>query len=84
MTLDPSRACGDFCSPVSGYDQVAEFPSIPPGQPDYPWRDITSQNEVAVGSAPCGPQYFTGLNLDQGSCPTINEQVLTSHQYWNQ
>jgi hypothetical protein len=70
-TLDPSRYCGEYCSSVSGLPpyQLSKFPGKPPGQQDYPFAGITSQQVVAVGAAPCGPQFHYGMQYTEGSCP---------------
>ncbi len=65
--LDPSRACGSYCSSVSGYNSVANLPVQRP-QSDYPFEGITSQQVKAVGASSCGPQQFWGSNYDKGSC----------------
>jgi hypothetical protein len=79
LVLDPSRACGPKCSDITGYYQTAMAPGKPPGQPEYPFTDITSQQLYNVGAAPCGPQFFYGQTFDEGSCPTIVPQVLTEN-----
>jgi hypothetical protein len=75
MTLDPARACGDYCESVSGYTQTYLAPGKP--QPDYPFNDITSQELYSVGAAECGSQFYTGARMDEGECPPMAEQVFT-------
>jgi hypothetical protein len=80
INLDPARMC-DGCSDVNGYPGVdwisgekksASYisPGKPPGQPDYPFVDITSQ-EIFNTNSHCGPEFFYGPNFDQGACPTV-------------
>ena len=86
--LDPARACGPYCSEVNGYPgtnpltlQTGEITYLEPGrpQPNYPFKDITSQQISAVGAGNCGPQFFSGPNYDQGSCPSVTQRVLLKH-----
>jgi hypothetical protein len=78
-TLDPSRACGQYCSDVNGYNiGVVATPLInkPPNDPDYPFNGPTSQDLMNVGAIACGPNVFYGSNYDQGSCPPVQQNVL--------
>ncbi len=77
MTLDPARACGEYCAPVSGYAQTYLSTGKPPGQPDYPFKDVTSQELYSVGAAAGGSQFFTGMRMDEGADPPAIEQVFT-------
>lgn len=76
LNLDPEWDCGEYCAPVNGYSRIAEPQGKPPGQLDYPFTGITSQQVVAVGAAPCGPQMFSGILYDQGYCPAIIPHVF--------
>lgn len=75
--LDPARTC-EGCSDVNGFPgrdfitgekkYAKAIPmSTPPGQPTYPFRDITSQEIYAV-SGKCGENFYYGSNYDLGSC----------------
>ena len=87
-SLDPQKACGTFCESVSGYPGVpfntngpartiTALPlGKPPGQPDYPFNDITSQQMFSVGASACGPNFFSGPNFDIGSCPPVANGML--------
>lgn len=88
-TLDPARACGSFCEPVNGYPgtsfingsrkSISAIPSNsfkPPGEPNYPFKDITTQQIFSVGAAACGPNFFIGPNYDVGNCPVVSNGVL--------
>jgi hypothetical protein len=85
--LNPNMLCGKECSSITGYPGVNKLtgsindvnfkgPEKPEGQPNYPFMGITSQQIASVGAAPCGPQFFSGVNYDKGSCPDIKPQVL--------
>lgn len=76
--INPTRLCGQECADVTGYNpDVLPFNvGKPPGQPEYPFVDVTSQQIVEVGAAPCGEQFFSGLNFDEGSCPAQKPQVF--------
>ncbi len=78
-TLDPSRDCGPFCSPVNGQDRL--FLAAGKPQPEYPFTDITSQQAFAVGSIGSGPQFFSGIQFDQGQSPPIRQQVFKQNPY---
>lgn len=84
-TLDPNMMCGTECSKITGYPGVnpltgqrKDVSYVPMGkpQPDYPFTDITSQQINSVGASSCGPQFFSGQNYDQGSCPPSVSQVF--------
>jgi hypothetical protein len=92
LNLDPAMACGPFCEQANGYpgrnpitgqkkNVVAESFGKPPGQPDYPFIDITSQQLESVGAMACGPQNFYGPNLEKGYCPRVGnlDNVLRSN-----
>lgn len=64
--LDPDRACGPECSPVSGYKQQAR--SIPQAR-DYPFPGPYSQNLWDVGIQSGGENFFYGPRYDQGQLP---------------
>lgn len=74
-TMGPGGSLGSHPMELNRTLQPMDFnalmPGIPPGQPNYPFIGITSQDYVAVGAAPCGPQFFHGPNYDQGACPKI-------------
>ena len=83
--LDPARTC-DGCEFVNGYPgegilnrkqlNVKYQPlGKPPGQSEYPFIDVTSQQVYAVNNH-CGPQSFYGENYDQGSCGPSNQRDL--------
>ena len=89
-TLDPSRDCGPECSLITGYPGVGLFdnkvksvvykdPGLPPGQSNYPYPGITSQQVFAVGADNCGPTYFYGKNYDKGSCPPYEQTMLQNN-----
>lgn len=79
-TLSPSRACGSYCNPVSGYSGWnGNIKAIMPGKPqsNYPFVGITSQEVKLVGAAACGEQQFYGSNNTLGSCgPSPPQRVL--------
>lgn len=81
--LDPARACGDYCAPVSGYKQKSNmletFDRRPSQEPEYPFQGPYSQQVASVGAAACGPNFFYGPNFDKGSCPNSNIEVLASN-----
>jgi hypothetical protein len=68
--VSPTKACGDFCFGVDGYNNIKSTPQMnkPPNDPNYPFFGTTSQDIEAAGAAWCGPNNFYGLNYDQGSC----------------
>jgi hypothetical protein len=78
--LDPSRVCGPECAGITGYSK--NIVPILPGKPqeDYPFVDITSQQIVGVGAAPCGSQFFSGPSYQYGSCPPQVPQVFKGRQ----
>ncbi len=82
-TLDPSRACGEFCNTVSGYSGWnGNVQAMMPGKPqnNYPFEGITSQQIKAVGGASCGEQQFYGANYVNGSCgPQPVQRVLVNN-----
>ena len=92
LNLNPSMACGPFCEEVNGFPGVNPNTGVkksaiavpfgrPPGQPDYPFVGVTSQQIESVGALACGPQNFYGINLDQGFCqgPRSMDNVLNSN-----
>jgi len=85
--LDPAMAFGPESTKVNGYPGVNPLTGQrksaiympagkPPGQPDYPFTDITSQQIQSVGAAACGPQFFSGPNYTIGSCPPSVPQMF--------
>lgn len=89
--LDPSRACGAYCEPVSGYPgnqwvtgkkleaRHNEVPK-PPHEPNYPFRGPYSQQVMRVGADQCGENVFYGDRYEKGGpCPKDPVNVLT-HQ----
>ena len=69
--LDPSRACGQYCSEVNGYmPNVTARPMLgkPPMEPNYPFQGTTSQQVKAVGATACGENEFYGFNYTEGNC----------------
>lgn len=84
-TLDPQRYCGPRCDDINGnqsfltgrpMDRTAVMPGKPPGQPDYPFTGITSQQVVSALADDNGPQFYYGPEFDKGSAPEIPLQVL--------
>jgi len=86
-TLDPARACGEFCEDVSGYpgrdfitgkknNSVAKGYDKPPSEPQYPFAGPYSQDVVAVGASVCGPNNFFGPRYDQGKCDHPQSNML--------
>lgn len=67
-------------NPITGQKKFVNYkpPGKPPGQPDYPFVGITSQQIVGVGADNCGPQFFGNLNNTpiDGGCPVINPTML--------
>lgn len=83
-TLDPSRACGEYCADVNGYmPNVAAMPmmSKPPGQDNYPFIGTTSQMIKDVGASACGPNQFYGYNYDKGDCGPQPKQTVMLNNY---
>lgn len=89
-TLDPSRACGDFCESVSGYPgkdwitgdkktSVYREPSKPHTDPKYPFRGPYSQDTFNVGADNGGPNFFYGDKYEKGSIPPINVTMLNKN-----
>lgn len=86
LNLDPSRVCGKECEGINGYpgtypgpnppyknmDVTPMLRTKPPHHENYPFTDITSQQLVNVGAAPCGTNYFYGDKYQYGSCPKLN------------
>ena len=77
--LDPSRTSAEGSELITGYpgtrwntgEQLyAKNIQLgkPPGEPNYPFTDVTSQQVFNVNNH-CGEQQFSGPNYDQGSCP---------------
>jgi hypothetical protein len=90
-TLNPNAMCGKECTDVNGYPGVDPItgqrksaiyqpPGTPPGEPGYPFIDVTSQQIASVGAAACGPQFFRGDNYNIGSCPTSVPRVFKNSQ----
>lgn len=80
--LSPGFFCPtDYCGPVNGTTRVASMPGKPPGQDDYPFTDITSQQVMKVGASQCADQVFSGIRFDQGSCPPSVPQVFKENPY---
>lgn len=86
-TLDPARACGEFCETVSGYpgtdiltgerkSVVATSFNKPRNEPNYPFKGPYSQDVVAVGADTCGPNHFFGDRYTKGSCPVPQNKML--------
>jgi hypothetical protein len=75
-TLDPSRACGEFCESVSGYNKVAKGFNKPTNEPNYPFVGPYSQDVVAVGADTCGPNHFYGDKYTDGKCPVPQSTML--------
>lgn len=87
--LDPSFVSDPSVSGYPGVDFITgqqkyvtyKAPGKPPGQPNYPFTDITSQQVTSVGAAQCGPNFFYGPNYNQGGpCPTSVPQVFINGQ----
>ena len=86
--LDPARACGEFCEPVSGYPgrdfitgqkktSVAQEYRKPPNEPSYPFKGPYSQDIYGVGADSCGPNEFYGPRYTDGKCPPLKNDMLT-------
>ena len=80
-TLDPARACGEFCETVSGYpgtnpltgkkktvvSTMNNFNKRPNQEPDYPFMGPYSQTVASVGASDrCGENFFYGPRYDKG------------------
>lgn len=74
--ISPSKACGEYCAGVDGYNMnIVSRPQLdkPTNDPMYPFFGTTSQDIEAAGAAWCGPNNFYGLNYTQGSCPPLRQ-----------
>lgn len=91
-TLDPARACGEYCESVSGYpgedwitrqkkSVVYREPSKPSTEPQYPFRGPYSQDTFSVGasSPEQGPNFFYGDRFDQGSISKVPVTMLKNN-----
>lgn len=95
LNLDPSRVFpgSELINGYPGNDwitgrpkQVSYMaPEKPPNDPNYPWKDITSQELFNVGASACGNSYFSGPKYDIGSCPKQELRVLKNNGalMWN-
>lgn len=79
-TTDPGVSGYPGVNPLTGElkSVVALQPGKPPGQPNYPFIDITSQQVSSTNNGQCGPNFFYGPNYDKGSCPTPFTDVLNT------
>lgn len=88
--LPPSRACGEYCEPVSGFPgnnfntgekKSAIFHTIPRNkqEPDYPFTGPYSQQVHSTGASPCGDNFFYNENYDAGNCPPAKQEVLLNN-----
>ena len=77
--LSPSRACGEYCQSVSGYNKKSTFENLKkPQTKNYPFVGPFSKNLYEVGGSSGGPNYFYGKKYNQGREPTIKQKVLTT------
>lgn len=89
LNLNPQRVCGTECEGINGYPGNNILTGEPiknvkpllytkaPNHENYPFTDITSQQLVEAGAAPCGPNYFYGDKYQYGNCPVIK----TKHNF---
>jgi hypothetical protein len=55
---------------------MQRYETKPQQEPEYPFTGPYSQDVVAVGAAACGPNYFYGANMENGSCPNQTLEVI--------